>query len=286
MLTKNFFLVYLYIWKNTGMKIGKTFNKIINSPYLSASIFLASGGYKIYDDYKLADDKYKKKFLIKDSVVLSGAALGMLAERSFAQKAYNSKLYHNTIHKVSENILHFSKIKNIQTYLGYTKSILKNFLSGFALFASGILGALGMDYLLSKTGFEQPNRTTRKHIQEKTKIRRYIDGNIEKIVDKKTKEEMYSRITDMPQMKIFTTGLIGAQAIDLAKEKEFDKRLNHTTRCMVNNSMLPLFFLSTSSTLTKNMRTIYRVPIIFTSLVGGTMLGKKMLNKYVEKLSD
>ena len=97
---------------------------------------------------------------------------------------------------------------------------------------------------------------------------------------------MYSRITDMPQMKIFTTGLIGAQAIDLAKEKEFDKRLNHTTRCMVNNSMLPLFFLSTSSTLTKNMRTIYRVPIIFTSLVCGTMLCKKMLNKYVEKLSD
>ena len=46
------------------MKIGKTFNKVINSPYLSASIFLASGGYKIYDDYKVADDKYKKKMLV------------------------------------------------------------------------------------------------------------------------------------------------------------------------------------------------------------------------------
>ena len=154
------------------------------------------------------------------------------------------------------------------------------------MFASGILGALGMDYLLSKTGFEQPNRTTINHVHEKTKIRKYIDNNIEKIVDKDTKEEMYSRITDMPQMKIFTTGLIGTQAIELAKDKEFDKRLNHTTKCMINDSLLPLFFLSTSSTLTKNMRTIYRVPIIFTSLVGGTMLGKKFLTKYVEKLND
>ena len=274
-MTKKIFLMYLYKWKNTGMKIGKTFNKVINSPYLSGSIFLASGGYKIYDDYKIADDKYKKKFLIKDSVVLSGSALGMIAERGLTKRAYNSKLYHNTIHKASEKVLHLSHVKNVQTSLDYTKSILKNFLSNFSLFASGILGALGMDYLLSKTGFEQPNKITRNHVHEKTKIGKYIDSNIEKIVDKNTKEEM----------KIFTTGLIGTQAIELAKEKEFDKRLHHTTKCMINDSMLPLFFLSTSSTLTKNMRTIYRVPIIFTSLVGGTMLGKKMLNKYVEKLS-
>ena len=73
---------------------------------------------------------------------------------------------------------------------------------------------------------------------------------------------------------------------ELAKEKEFDKRLHHTTKCMINDSLLPLFFLSTSSTLTKKMRTIYRVPIIFTSLVVGTMLGKKCLTKYVEKLND
>ena len=285
-MTKKIFLMYLYKWKNTGMKIGKTFNKVINSPYLSGSIFLASGGYKIYDDYKVADDKYKKKFLIKDSVVLSGAALGMLAERGLTNKAHDSKWYHKTIHKASEKILHLSKVKNVQTSLDYTKAILKNFLSSFTLFASGILGALGMDYLLSKTGFEQPNKITRNHVHEKTKIGKYIDSNIERIVDKDTKEEMYSRITDMPQMKIFTTGLIGTQAIELAKEKEFDKRLHHTTKCMINDSLLPLFFLSTSSTLTKNMRTIYRVPIIFTSLVGGTMLGKKMLNKYVEKLND
>ena len=268
------------------MKIGKTFDKIINSPYLSASIFLASGGYKIYDDYRIADEKYKKKFLIKDSVVLSGSALGMLAERGLTKKISKSKWYHKTIHKASENILHISNIKNVQTSLDYTKAIVKNFLSNFTLFASGILGALGMDYLLSKTGFEQPKRTSRNHVREKSKIGKYIDNNISRIMDKDTKEEMYSRVTDMPQMKMFTTGLIGTQAIELAKDKEFDKRLNHTTKCMINDSMLQLFFLSTSGTLTRNMRSIYRVPIIFTSLVGGTMLAKKFLNKYIEKLSD
>ena len=55
---------------------------------------------------------------------------------------------------------------------------------------------------------------------------------------------MYSRVTDMPQMRIFTTGLIGAQALDLAKDREFDKRLQHTTKCMINDSLVPLFFLS------------------------------------------
>ena len=47
------------------MQIGKTFNKIINSPYLSASFFLASGGYKIYEDYTGAHKNYNKKFYVK-----------------------------------------------------------------------------------------------------------------------------------------------------------------------------------------------------------------------------
>ncbi len=268
------------------MQIGKTFNKIINSPYLSASFFLASGGYKIYEDYTGADKKYKKKFLIKDTVALTGAALGMLAERSATKKFVKSKFYEKTLHNLSEKIVFLHKTKNAQTSVNYTKAIIKNVSSSFTLFASGILGALGMDYLLSKTGFEQPTIETRNHEREMNKVSQYIDNNISKIIDENTKEEMYSRVTDMPQMRIFTTGLIGAQALDLAKDKEFDKRLQHTTKCMINDSLVPLFFLSTSSTLTKKMRSIYRVPIIFTSLVGGTMITKKIINRFGNKADD
>lgn len=265
------------------MQIGKTFNKIINSPYLSASFFLASGGYKTYEDYTSASDKYKKKFLIKDTVVLGGAALGMAAERAVSHKFVESKFYQTTLHNLSEKIVSLHKTKNAQTSINYTKAIIKNFSSNFTLFASGILGALGMDYLLSKTGFEQPTLETRNHEHEMNKVSQYIDNNISRIVDKDTKEEMYSRVTDMPQMHIFTAGLIGAQALELAKDKEFDKRLHHTTKCMINDSLVPLFFLSTSSTLTKKMRSIYRIPIIFTSLVGGTMITKKIINKFGNK---
>lgn len=268
------------------MAVYKTLDKIINSPYLSASIFLASGGTKIYRDYTGADEKYKKRFLIKDTVALSGAALGMLAERKLTKKLTKSTFYHKIIHSVSEKIVNADRAKNIRTSLNYTKEILKNLISGFTLFLSGILGALGMDYLLSKTGFEQPEEISQNSVYEKNKLGLYIDNNISKIVDNETKNEMYQRVTDMPQMRMFTTGLIGAHAIELAKEKEFNKRLHHTTKCMINDSLVPLFFLSVFGTLTQKMRPLYRIPVIFTSLVGGTMTTKRLLAKYVDSLNE
>ena len=265
------------------MKIGKTFDRVINSPYLSASIFLASGGYKMYNDYNATDKKYKNKFLIKDAVALSGAALGMAAERGLTNQLLKSGFYHKKIHEISERIVHKRKLKNVQTSLETTKTIIKNVLSSFTLFSSGILGALGMDYLLSKTGFEQPEKIQKKpQGLEHNRVGQYIDSNLGRIIDDETKKEMYSRVTDMPQMRIFTTGLIGQQAIELAKDREFNKRLHNTTKCMINDSLLPLFFLYTASALTKKMSVFYRVPLVFISLVSGTMAAKKITNKYLK----
>ena len=68
-----------------NVNINKVFDKFLNSTLLSTSIFLTSGAYRTYQDYKTVDEKYKDKFLVKDCVVLSGAALGMLAHQSSAK---------------------------------------------------------------------------------------------------------------------------------------------------------------------------------------------------------
>ena len=229
-------------------------DKFLNSSMLSSSIFVASGAYKTYQDYKYADKKYKDKFLIKDAVVLSGAALGMLA-------------FHTTSPKISQKLGLRSK------YPEY----IRDFTSSFLNFTSGILGAMGIDYLLSKTGFEQPE-INKENIRQ-NKLETYIDHNFDKITDEKTKKAVYSRITDMPQMQVLSSGLIGAYALDLAKDKELETRLKHTTKCLINNSLIPLLLLTVSSTLTKTMKPFYRLPIIFASLVGGTVA----INKFTEK---
>ena len=263
------------------MKVNlQKFDKFINSPKLSGSIFLVCGAYKTYKDYQNAEPSHKKRFLIKDSVVLSGAALGMLFHSTLANQVVKIKFFDKLSSKMSDYI---STKKNIEKPAMYAKEISKNILSNFLSFSSGIIGALGADWLLSKTGFEQPVQQEK---VSKTNLEKFAERSSNKnlnIIDPHTKQIMYSRVTDMPQMKIFTTGMIGAQAIDLSKEKELDKRLKYATNCLISNSLVPLFFLSVSSAFTNNLKTKYRIPIIFGSLVGGTMCVNKLVESYNKK---
>lgn len=255
------------------MKYNPKLDKFLNSSALSAAIFLASGGYKTYKDYHYSDKKYKNRFLIKDTVVLLGASAGLTANHFASKKIAKSPLYEKAVTHISD------KINNAKynASLKYTKSIVKELISGFASTASGILGALGADYLLSKTKFKQPKKNTQK--PPKNQLKLYVDSNLDKFSDKKTRTVIYSSITDMPAMKFVSSSLIGAQAIELAKEREFEKRFQNTTRYLVNDTLVPLFFLSTSSALTKNLKPAVRLPVIFSVLTGGTLLFKKFLEK-------
>ena len=84
----------------------KNLDKFLNSTSLTASIFLVSGGYKTYKDYRAANLKYKKKFLIKDCVVLSGAAAGMLANRAMGKKIVKNSFNYYFAFPVDSYTLH------------------------------------------------------------------------------------------------------------------------------------------------------------------------------------
>ena len=85
----------------------------------------------------------------------------------------------------------------------------------------------------------------------------------------------------MPKMRFLSAGMIGADAIEIAKDREFDKRLKHTTGYLVNDTLVPLLFLSVSSALTKNLKSAYRIPVIFFSIFGGTLAAQKIFDKRV-----
>ena len=275
------------------MNINKNLDKILKSPLLSSGIFITTGAYKTYQDYKYADLKYKKHFLLKDTVVLTGAAVGLLGHKVAANSMVKSKIYNQITEKFAQKITPITNKKAFAKAVEHTKEIIGNTFFNFTMFFSGIMGALGMDYLLTLTGFHQPDKHNLNYINKpiitNNKLNNYIDDiddNVSKIVDKQTQSEIYNRITDMPQMNIFTDSMIGVHALNLSKDKEFKKRLNHTTKCLLSNSLVPLFFLSSATTFTKNIKPMIRIPIIFTTLVCGTQWTNKLIDNYIAKQKE
>ena len=206
------------------MKTNILVDKLLSSSVLSTSLFITSGCYKTYKDYKNASPKYKDRFLIKDCVVLSGAALGMLANHGISNKIGKSKIYNNAVTEISKKINDSSIHRGVKSSISYTTEIIKELTAGFMSTAAGILGALGADYLLSKTDFQQP-KYNRKN-PEKNKFAIYIDSNIAKFTDENTRDIFYTSVTDMPKMRFLSAGMIGADAIEIAKDREFKCTFN------------------------------------------------------------
>ena len=252
------------------MKSTEVINRILTSPLLSTSIFLTSGVAKTYKDYKNADEKYKNGFLLKDTVVLAGAASGMFLCSNSSKYLVKIAPVKKIIEKQAQKLL--SKLpKNeilankMSTPMNYAKEIVQNTFTNFSLFASGVCGALIADYLLGKMGFKQP------------KI------NKEKISQEDVKNAMYERVVDMPQLNMLTSSLVGAAALDLSKETETKTRLKKTTSCLINMSLIPMLLLSSATALTQKLRLCYKIPIIFTSLVGGTVLINRIQEHGIKK---
>jgi len=134
---------------------------------------------------------------------------------------------------------------------------------------------------------------SKKHIDSMDKFKEKFKEKItinelkqfDKIVDEETQKNILSNITNMPEMRIFNTTMIGLQSFEVAEEKTFRDKLKHTTKSLVTNTLVPMFFLSLASNITKGMKSVYRIPLVFTTMVAGTMLANKKLgNKFDGKL--
>ena len=107
--------------------------------------------------------------------------------------------------------------------------------------------------------------------------------HLDHFVNEKTKKSIIYNIYNMPEMRVFNNSFIGLQSFRIAEEKTFKDKLKHTTKSVLKDTLIPVFFLSLSTSITKGMKSIYRIPIVFSSLVAGTMFANKKLASQIAK---
>lgn len=291
------------------MGISVNLNKIVDSKVAGVGVFALTGVGKLVSDYKKAPDDKKDFVLLRDSIILGGSAMGVVGYEYTTRKLGKNKFIQNKIHNLKE--LTKQKIKDSNVYqtalkpihqkfdksthycIEQVKNVTKDCVNNTLMVASGIFGAIAADYgiryshldknkKLRKLTRPDENRIGTLYNLEDKLINKWqnsaINKDLENTVGTEVKSNIYSRITDMPAMKMFNKTMVGMQGFEVIEEKTFKERMHHARKCLISNSLVPLFFLSISSSLTKNLKGIIRLPIVFTSLVAGTMYTNKTIN--------
>lgn len=278
--------------------MGFGINKIIDSKVTAFSVFGVTGFAKVVSDYNKANEEQKGFVLARDSIILGGTTLGIglyslakgqLLKKNLFPKKFLTNSVNNSHINNKNNILKKKFMAGFRTFLDISKDCIDNTL----MLACGIFGAIGADYGIRYSHIEQNKKlrnlnkysdntfNTIYNYEDKIKsnlMNSSINKNFENAVGSEVKSNIYSRMTDLRAMKMFGSTMVGIQGFDVIQEKTFKKRMKHATGCLISNSVVPLFFLSMSTRLTKNMKSLFRAPIIFASLVGGTMYTNKLIN--------
>ena len=102
---------------------------------------------------------------------------------------------------------------------------------------------------------------------------------VDNVVSKDIQQEMLWRITDFKVFNPFNSAFVGLAGLNITDSEKYSKQVQKATKYLIFNTMIPLFFFSVSSALTKKMKNIYRFPIMFASLVTGSLLVKHAIDK-------
>lgn len=295
------------------MSISGNINRVLDSKAAGIAVFALTGTGKLVSDYKEAPENKKDFVLLRDGLILGGSAIGVGAYEFSAGRLRKSKILNNALKsfktKTAEKLHNFYNKNNSKPVskklskstsfcMKQIKNVARDCLDNTLMVACGIFGAIGADYAIRYSHLEK-NKKLRKltHTNEEKIGTLYnienklinswenssINKNFDNTVGADVKSNIFSRITDMPAMKMFNKTMVGMQGFEVLEEKSFKERMHHARKCLINNSLIPLFFLSVSSSLTKNMKGILRLPIIFASLVGGTMCANKTIDAVSHK---
>ena len=292
------------------MSISGNLNTLLDSKVTGLLVFGITGAAKVASDYKNAPENKKDFVVLRDSIILGGTALGVGAYSLAHGKVVKNQSVKNSMQKLKNNLI--SPIKNSAIYKKISpvittplEKVCKNTLKVLGdctdntlMLGAGILGAIGADY-----GIRLSHLDKRKKMRKLAQISddkmgslyKYesriindlknskINKDLETTLGSEVKSNVYSRITDLPAMRMFSRTMVGVQGFEVIEEQTFKKRMKHATSCLISNSIVPLFFLSTATRLTKGMNTMLRAPVIFASLVGGTMYTNKAIKHFEHK---
>lgn len=274
-------------------------NKFLESKATAATVFAVTGLSKLASDYKDAPADKKHYTLTHDAFVLGASALGVAGYTFASKKIVKSKGFTKLFNKMKTNIKgHIEEKKYSKPatkVLNYLQEVSTKCLDNTLMLGTGILGAIGADYLIhairldkkikqkkilqtEDKSFDKINDTTN------TLINSFKESGLNKTLDNavgsEVKNSMYNRIFDFPAMKMFTTSMVGMQGFEVIQEKTLKARMMHTTKCLIANSVVPIFFLSTATSLTKKMNSALRLPLTFATMIFGTMYTNKFIDKH------
>jgi len=285
-------------------------NKVLNSKWTSATIFTVAGAGKVIHDYRKAPQEEKKDVLVKESTILMSSALGMFLYSS----AKNTIKTSNTtkkivdfakkgIQKLQPKNKEVKKAANVVMQDGI--EIFKNCADNLLLLGSGIFGGIAADELMESKYVQKLNKKFEKQSKEiaqkeeeinqekepqqevkqlqKRKNNRFSDfrnklegKDIQTYIESDTSKNIVSNISNIPEMKVFSNTMVGLQTLKITEEKTFRAKMKKMTHDLMSGTMLPLFFMSTASVLTKKTRALYRVPIVLGTMIAGPVLIKNV----------
>ena len=282
-------------------------NYNISSKAIEAGVFGILGTAKTVSDYRSVGEKYKKKILLNDVVVLGASSLGILGYRALSK----NKIVRTKISRPIVNELHqgFQKLKEtkfikaitpkisketqqkyykpVNKSLALSKVVITNCLTSMAEVASGLLGAITGDFILSKTGQDiHKVKDLQNKKQEETelhKVENFMNKQVDKVVTTDVREEMMNRVTDFSTFKLFWSSFVGLEGLEITDDEKYSHQLKNASKYLMLNSFVPLLFLNMTSALSKGMKDVYRLPLMFGALVGGTLCVKKVVDKNERK---
>ncbi len=279
--------------------------KIFNTHSLEAGVFLLMGGAKTVQDYRSVGEDYKQRILLNDVVVLGASSAAMLGYRALSRnKTIRTKFFQPVVECFHKKFEKFHKSNFSQKHLSgrfdnlyhplhksleLSKLIIGTCISNVLMVASGLFGAIAGDYALTKTGLgvhkfkeimEEEKSLKPKPVK---KVESLMKTGVDTVFNKDVRREMQSRVTDLPLFNLMTTSFIGLEGLKITDDEKYSKQVKNASKYLLVNSLVPLFFLSLSSALTKKLKNIYRFPIMFASLVAGTFAVKKGLDNNVKK---
>lgn len=309
------------------MNISKT-SDILKSKIIAPVLFVAIGAGKTYKDYKESQPASRSYVITKDAAILGSAAAGYAAGNYALKKMPNiafvdstAKLFSKFLDKLSKKkfvkeklapkFTPFIKPMNfMHTSLNFIEHAAKECTSGCFIMAVTVLSAVAGNRLLSKYLFKKTEEEikqkmnaaqeqAKENVQPKEadsaqkafkdfKSPNYYLHYVNTEFSKDPANKIFASFSFLPIMRVLDLPMTAAAGFDISKEENMKKSISRTSTSMIANTVVPTFFVSITSSLTKKLKNQIRIPILaLTTLVGiasGIAIGKISEKKIEQNL--
>lgn len=284
--------------------------RIKSSANLPISVFVALGTAKTIYDFAKAQPKEQKDVLVRDAVIVGSSILGVVAAQKYSDKLIKKQPIENTLHKISEWLIHVPKPKFLKHFFNslldtnqnrkldpgeetQCNEILQNCIKDCFMVASAIgAGILGGE-LLNLTYFKNKKQKLAETDLSKLKPNYNVIANPDDGI------EQISKILegDFKALKAIDQPMAVFDALKITEEKDSMTKIKMTAYEVIANALLPTFFISLAMSLTKNYKLLPRIGIVGASGILGLLMGHKMavqfnrsvtpeLVKNIEEITD